>query len=136
MADDRMALLETLRKAGAEGDVEVLREGVRILAQAIMEVAVSEPTGVPQSERDPERRLTHRNGYRERAWDTRASVSMSPTTDGTQHQPLAGVVDLGSALSIERCLDGDVVRVEVPIARSSPMRKEVIHRRYATPVPT
>jgi transposase-like protein len=74
MADDRMALLETLRKATLDGDVDVLREGVRILAQAIMEAEVSELTGVPHGERDPDRRLTHRNGYRERAWDTRVGT--------------------------------------------------------------
>jgi putative transposase len=74
VADDSMALLETLRKAGADGDVDVLREGVRILAQAIMEAEVSELTGLPRGERDPERRLTHRNGYRERRWDTRVGT--------------------------------------------------------------
>jgi transposase-like protein len=74
MADDRMALLETLRKATADGDVDVLREGVRILAQAIMEAEVSELTGVARGERDPEHRLTYRNGYRERAWDTRVGT--------------------------------------------------------------
>ena len=74
MADDSMALLETLRKASAEGDVDVLREGVRILAQAIMEAEVTELTGVPKGERDPERRLTHRNGYRDRRWDTRVGT--------------------------------------------------------------
>ena len=41
MADNSMALLDTLRKASGEGDVDVLREGVRILAQAIMEAEVS-----------------------------------------------------------------------------------------------
>jgi hypothetical protein len=66
VADDSMALLETLRKASARGDVDVLREGVRILAQAIIEAEVSELTGVAKGERDPERRLTHRNGYRDR----------------------------------------------------------------------
>ena len=71
MADDSMALLDTLRKAMAEGDVDVLREGVRVLAQAIMEAEVSELTGLPHGERDPERRLTSRNGYRDRRWDTR-----------------------------------------------------------------
>ena len=71
MADDSMALLDTLRKAMADGDVDVLREGVRVLAQAIMEAEVSELTGLPRGERDPERRLTSRNGYRERRWDTR-----------------------------------------------------------------
>ncbi len=71
MAEDRMALLDTLRKATADGDVDLLREGVRVLAQAIMEAEVSELTGVPKGERDPERRLTSRNGYRDRRWDTR-----------------------------------------------------------------
>lgn len=74
MADNSMALLETLRKATAGGDVDVLREGVRILAQAIMEAEVSELTGLAKGERDPERRLTHRNGYRERRWDTRVGT--------------------------------------------------------------
>jgi len=73
MADESMALLETLRKATG-GDVDVLREGVRILAQAIMEAEVSELTGLPKGERDPERRLTHRNGYRDRRWDTRVGT--------------------------------------------------------------
>src|SRR5450759_2347608 len=74
MADDSMSLLETLRKVSADGDVDVLREGVRLLAQAIMEAEVSELTGLPKGERDPERRLTHRNGYRERRWDTRVGT--------------------------------------------------------------
>ena len=74
MAEDRMALLETLRKATADGDVDFLREGVRVLAEAVMEAEVSELTGVAKGERDPERRLTHRNGYRERRWDTRVGT--------------------------------------------------------------
>jgi putative transposase len=74
MADDRMAVLETVRKAIADGDVDFLREGVRVLAEAVMEAEVTELTGVPHGERDPERRLTHRNGYRERRWDTRVGT--------------------------------------------------------------
>ena len=58
MAEDRMAVLEMLRKATADGDVDFLREGVRVLAQAVMEAEVSELTGLPKGERDPERRLT------------------------------------------------------------------------------
>lgn len=71
MAEDRMALLETIRKAAGDGDVDFLREGVRVLAEAVMEAEVSELTGVPHGVRDPEHRVTHRNGYRERRWDTR-----------------------------------------------------------------
>jgi putative transposase len=86
MAEDRMAVLETVRKAIAEGDVDFLREGVRVLAQAVMEAEVTELTGVPKGERDPERRLTNRNGYRDRRWDTRVgtlNLSIPRVRDGS-----------------------------------------------------
>jgi len=35
MAKNRIELLEDLRKAGAEGDVDFLREGVKVLAEAV-----------------------------------------------------------------------------------------------------
>ncbi len=50
MAEDRMAVLETVRKAISEGDVDFLREGARVLAQAVMEAEVSELTGLPKGE--------------------------------------------------------------------------------------
>ena len=84
MAEDRMAVLETVRKAVADGDVDFLREGVRVLAQAVMEAEVTELTGLPKGERDPERRLTSRNGYRDRRWDTRV---------GTMHLAIPRVRD-------------------------------------------
>ena len=74
MADDRMAVLETVRKAISDGDVDFLREGLRVLTEAVMEAEVTEVTGVPHGERDPERRLTRRNGYRDRRWDTRVGT--------------------------------------------------------------
>jgi putative transposase len=86
MAEDRMAGLETVRKAIAAGDADFLREGVRVLAQAVMEAEVTELTGVPRGERHPERRLTSRNGYRERRWDTRVGtldLSIPRVRDGS-----------------------------------------------------
>ena len=74
MADDRMAVLETVRKAISEGDADSLREGVRVLARAVMEAEVTELTGAPRGGRNPEARLTHRNGCRERRRDTRAGT--------------------------------------------------------------
>ena len=74
MAEDRMAVLETVRKAMADGDVDFLREGVRVLAQAVMEAEVTAITGAAHGERAPDARLTHRNGYRERRWDTRVGT--------------------------------------------------------------
>ena len=81
-----MAVLETVRKAIADGDADFLREGVRVLAQAIMEAEVTELTGVAKGERDPERRLTNRNGYRDRRWDTRVgtmNLSIPRVRDGS-----------------------------------------------------
>ncbi len=70
MAKDRMTLLELLRKAGVEKDIDFLREGIKTLAEAIMELEVSEKTGAGLYERSAER-VAYRNGYRERQWDTR-----------------------------------------------------------------
>lgn len=74
MADDlRMALTDVLRKAELEQDADFLREGVRVLAQALMELEVSQHLGADRHERSPER-LGYRNGYREREWDTRVGT--------------------------------------------------------------
>ena len=71
MADEMtMALLELLRKAGVERDLDFLREGVRVLAEAVMEAEVTQHLGAAPHERTPER-TGQRNGYRERQWDTR-----------------------------------------------------------------
>ncbi len=78
MADDSMAVLESVRKAIEEGDSDFLREAVHLLAQGVMEAEVTELTGVPKGERAPDRRLTSRNGYRDRRWDTRVgSIELS-----------------------------------------------------------
>jgi transposase-like protein len=71
MADElRMALAELLRKAELDGDVDFLHEGVRLLAQQLMELEVSQHLGAERYERSPER-TGERNGYRERTGDTR-----------------------------------------------------------------
>src|SRR6266568_4446813 len=70
MADElRMALAEVLRKAGVE-QADFLREGVRVLAEELMELELAEHIGAERHERTPER-TGYRNGYRERPWDTR-----------------------------------------------------------------
>jgi putative transposase len=71
MADEwSMALGELLRKAELEQDTDFLREGVRVLAQALMELELSQQLGAERHERTLTR-TGQRNGYRERAWDTR-----------------------------------------------------------------
>jgi len=74
MADDlRMALIELLRKAEVEKDTDFLREGVRVLSQALMELEVSQHLKAERYEYTPER-TGQRNGYRERQWDTRVGT--------------------------------------------------------------
>jgi putative transposase len=66
MADTAsMALDEVLRKAQLSEDVDFLREGVRVLAQALMEVDVTQQLGAKRYERTTER-TGERNGTRER----------------------------------------------------------------------
>jgi putative transposase len=74
MADDlRMALRELLRKAELDGDADFLREGVRVLSQALLELEVTQHIGAERHERTAER-TGQRNGYRERSWDTRVGT--------------------------------------------------------------
>ena len=70
MADTvSQALAELVRKAEQNGDVDFLRDGVRVLSQALMEVEVSQHLGAERHERTGQR-----NGYREREWDTRVGT--------------------------------------------------------------
>jgi putative transposase len=69
MAEEKMALLEALRK-GDEPAGDVLVEGLRWLLQELMDAEVSAQIGAGRYERSSER-TTQRNGYRTRPWDTR-----------------------------------------------------------------
>ncbi len=74
MADElRIGLSELLRKAMIEQDAGFLKEGIRVLSQALMEMEVEEHVGAGRHERAPGR-SGHRNGYRERDWDTRVGT--------------------------------------------------------------
>ena len=70
MTEATMAFLEYLRNIGKEEDADFLREGIRVLTQALMEVEVSQQIGAARYERSDER-SSYRNGYRERQWQTR-----------------------------------------------------------------
>lgn len=68
-----MALVELSRKAEVERDADVLREGVRALAQALLELDVSQHVGAGQHQRTPERTGYH-NGEHDRPWETRVGT--------------------------------------------------------------
>jgi putative transposase len=68
MTDERMALIELIEKGA---DADLIRDMLAFAAERLMNLEVEALTGAPTGVRSPER-LNHRNGYRERAWDTRA----------------------------------------------------------------
>lgn len=73
MAANSIPLLELLHKAGANKDIDFLREAVQALSQAIVELEATEKMGAAPYERT-EGRTTQRNGYRDRVWDTRVGT--------------------------------------------------------------
>jgi putative transposase len=69
---DRMTIEEVVRKVLLDEHADVIREAAKAVAAEMMELEVSELIGAGRGERRPEDRVTHRNGYRPRRWDTRA----------------------------------------------------------------
>ena len=74
--DDGQSQDDTARPLNKEeqgADPGFLRDGVRLLAQELMDAEVTQLAGAALHERS-ENRLTYRNGYREREWGTRVGM--------------------------------------------------------------
>ena len=70
MTDDKIALRELLEKGS---DTSLLREMIGFAAQRLMELETGTLCGAGHGERS-ESRTNHRNGYRDRDWQTRAGA--------------------------------------------------------------
>src|SRR5260370_41640284 len=73
MASLRMTLLDLLNKSEQDADANFLRDGVRLLAQELMDAEVTDLIGAEAHERSAGR-TTYRNGYRGREGDTRVGT--------------------------------------------------------------
>ncbi len=73
MAKPRMDLTAFVGKLLEEQDGDVLREGIRVLSQALMESEVADLIGAERYERS-DQRTALRNGTRPRTWDTRVGT--------------------------------------------------------------
>jgi len=71
MADTSLSLDELVRKLMGDEHADVLRETLAWFVRELMEAEVAGQIGAGLHEKSAER-TTHRNGYRERGWQTRA----------------------------------------------------------------
>jgi putative transposase len=90
MAEDRMMTpADVVAKAMSGEHGDLLRDAVALVVRELMEAEVAQLTGAGRGERG-EGRVTHLNGYRQRAWETRVGeidLAIPRTRSGPAYFP-------------------------------------------------
>jgi putative transposase len=90
MAEDRMMTPADVVASAVGGEhADLLRDAVALVVRELMDAEVTQLTGAQRGERSPER-VTHLNGYRERAWETRVGeieLAIPRTRSGPAYFP-------------------------------------------------
>jgi len=84
-----MTTAEVVAKTMIDEHADFLREAVAIVARELMEAEISTEIGATRGEVSAER-LTHRNGYRPRGWETRVGaieLAVPRKRDGASYFP-------------------------------------------------
>ncbi len=92
MAAKSMSLDEPVRKLMGDEHADVLRETLAWFVGELMEAEVAEQIGAVRHEKSAER-VTHRNGYRERTWQTRAGDDRARHPAAAKRQLLPRFLD-------------------------------------------
>src|SRR3954447_4215303 len=71
---DRMTIEEVVKQVMVREHGDVVRAALEAVCRELMEGEASELVGAELGERRPDDRMTHRNGYRAREWQTRAGT--------------------------------------------------------------
>ena len=119
MTDAKMALLELVEQ---EADTDLVREILAFAAERMMDMEIEAKTGAAAGCRSADR-LNHRNGYRDRNWDTRAGrIDGRPTSLSDRlTRPHRG--------RVLRCT-GKTLRDRQPCQGALPTRNEARIRRH------
>jgi transposase-like protein len=90
MAEDRMMTpADVVARAMSGEHADLLRDAVAMVVRELMEAEVAQLTGAGRGERDAGR-VTHLNGYRQRAWETRVGeidLAIPRTRSGPAYFP-------------------------------------------------